>query len=251
MDLLLIIVFAQFLDVRETAQTQSEDLAIQRQELEKQREFDARKLEQAMRDRNEALIQSRMRLQSAEAALASLAATLQTAKTESGSMGLGADASGQDSIASVEKLAEDLADASPATMARFLVSHAELLKRAEVWNLHAAAGGLIRLSAGENAASFRLQNDTQASRTEEAAAAVYRAFKQLPQTKGLVIVLVSFDLRSRAGVYQPLIDSMPAAMATMAADSPQSRFEYTVLGATPDPNQTPPPETPKSTPESS
>ena len=139
------------------------------------------------------------------------------------------------SISTVEKLAAQLADAPPQTMARFLVSHAELLKRAEVWNLHAAAGGLIRLSAGQNAASFRLQLDDQRARTTEAAQALFTAYKQLPETKGLVIVLVSFDLRSRAGVYQPLIDAMPEAIRTMAADSPQSRFEYTVLGATPDP----------------
>ena len=110
-------------------------------ELLQQREFDQRQLDEAMRDRDDALTNSRMRVRAAEAALASLAATLgRGGRSDRTPWVWAAIRRRRTQSRSVEKLAAELADASPEAMARFLVSHAELLKRAEVWNLHAAAG---------------------------------------------------------------------------------------------------------------
>ncbi|MEM8912007.1 MAG: hypothetical protein AAGC97_09590 [Planctomycetota bacterium] len=253
LDLLLIIVFAQFLDVRQTSQDQAMTLARQSEkltdryarlsaELEGQRQ--ALRQEQsslraardaARADRDLAVATAQMEAARLREATEQIQAALKLDDETVASFGIaGGETSAQDIDAAVDA-ALRLSQADSATLLRFMVSHGELLKRADVWNVHASDRGEIRLMAGDQTQRIRLESVSQRERTDEVVERLFAAYKQLEQPDGLVVVLVSFSPRSVAGVYQPLVDAVPETLRRLRVDLPETRFEYSVLGTTPDP----------------
>jgi len=250
MDLLLIIVFAQFLDVRETAQQQTIELQNERDKLTMQIARERSELsgiEQAMRQRqtelqrqrdqarasrDEAIEQARVRASDMQVAMDMITEYFEIDESAITRSTQGDETPDEDPVEQSIRRAAELADNSPDAVIRFLIGHAELLKRAEIWTVHADETKRIRIQAGQQEASFRLESQTQAERTAEVADRLFAAYKQFSQPKGLVVILVSFDPQSVAGVYQPLMDAIPQTLERLRADTPQSRFEYTVLGPT-------------------
>ena len=251
MDLLLIIVFAQFLDVRETSQEQTANLKAEREKLtiqisrerselqgireaitQQQNEL-KRQRNEARAARDEAISQVDVRLSEMQTAMEMITKYFNIEDSE-----ITRSSTGPSELTPVDQAIEQasgLAKSEPDAVIRFLIGHAELLKRAEVWTVHAGDNKSIRLAADENSEAFRLESRTQAERTKEAADQLFAAYKQFDQPKGLVVILVSFDPQSVAGVYQPMIDAIPPTLERLRTDSPETRFEYTVLGLTPDP----------------
>lgn len=253
MDLLLIIVFAQFLDVRETSQEQTASLEAQREKLteqisrerselagireaitSQQRQL-TRQRDEARAARDEAVRQVEVRLSEMQTAMTMISEYFDVNDDAIARPNAPADASSRDPIEQAIEQASDLAKSEPDAVIRFLIGHAELLKRAEVWTVHAGENNIIRVASGDRSEAFRLESRTQAKRTEEVAEQLFAAYKQFNQPKGLVVMLVSFDPQSVAGVYQPMIDAMPQTLERLRSDAPETRFEYTVLGSTPDP----------------
>lgn len=235
MDLLLIIVFAQFLDVRETSREQTESLRTEQALLDSQRREWLAQRDQARADRDMAIATRESMAGQVDRAIELLRSFFALDAADVSSLGDSNEPSAADDRAAAIQTAGELSRADPASLIRFLISHGELLKRAEVWTLHAGDGGEIELIANNRKQSFRLESPTQTARTSEVADRLFAAHKQLPQPKGLVIVLVSYSPRSTAGVYQPLVDAIPATLERLRADRPGTRFEYTVLGTTPPP----------------
>lgn len=254
MDLLLIIVFAQFLDVRETSKEESTSLQTQREQLTSEIERERSELagiRAAMRSQQQELQQQRDQaraardtaVQRSDAQLAEMQAAMdllgnwfkldnnEITRSPSSPDAVPPD----DPVERAVAAAQALEQGSPDAVIRFLIGHAELLKRAEIWTVHADANGNVAIEAGQRRESFRLEAKTQTARTDEVADRLFAAYKQLPEPKGLVIMLVSFAPQSVAGVYQPLIDAIPKTLERLRADTPETRFEYTVLGATADP----------------
>lgn len=251
MDLLLIIVFAQFLDVRETSQEQTANLKSEREKLTaqisrerselqgirtaitRQQRALTRQRDEARAARDEAFNEVDFRLSEMQTAIKMI--TEYFGIEESEITRLNTDPSALTPVDRAIQQAAGLAKSEPDAVIRFLIGHAELLKRAEVWTIHAGDNKSIRLVAGDRNEAFRLESRTQAERTKEAADQLFAAYKQFDQPKGLVVILVSFDPQSVAGVYQPMIDAIPPTLERLRSDSPETRFEYTVLGSTPDP----------------
>ena len=252
MDLLLIIVFAQFLEVRETAQQQSQTLQQEREKLTQQITRERSELagiREAMQTQRRQLEQQRDQARaSRDAALQQTDVQLTEVQTAMELIGdwFKLDEAAITRVESETKPPEDpiekaiararqLSEARPDAVIRFLIGHAELLKRAEIWTVHATDTGSVEIMAGEQRESFRLEAKTQTARTSEVADRLFAAYKHFPQPKGLVILLISFHPQSVAGVYQPLIDAVPKTLERLRADTPETRFEYTVLGPTLDP----------------
>jgi len=252
MDLLLIIVFAQFLDVREATQRETASLESEREKLTSQitrerselagiREALASQRGQLEQQRDQARAARDTAVQKSESQLAEMQLAMQKLgewfDLDDRSI-TRADASGKpnedsatlDPVAAAIATARQLGRADPDATVRFLIGHAELLKRAEIWTVHADENGSIEIEAGDNDRTFRLESKTQSARADEVADRLFAAYKQFPQPKGLVILLVSYDPQSVAGVYQPLIDALPRTLERLRADTPETRFEYTVLG---------------------
>lgn len=237
MDLLLIIVFAQFLEMRETSQEQTQEIEQERQALLDEQTMWRAERDQAVADRNMALATQQANTQDVSRALEMLRGWLNLDAESSEQANLRSTADSGDVIARAIERSRQLASADPNTLIRFLVGHDELLKRAEVWTVHARETGDVVFDASGYTETFRLESRRQAQRTEEIANRLFAAYKQSPQPKGLIVVLVSYAPRSVAGVYQPLIDAMPATLERLRADTPTSRFEYTILGAAQAPEQ--------------
>lgn len=254
MDLLLIIVFAQFLDVRQTSQqeltslqTRREQLTLEmarerselsgiREAMRSQQQDLQRQRDQARAARDQALERSSIQLAEMQTAMDLIGDwfTLDEqaiTRTESTLEAIPPDNPIERAVAQAKRLGHG----SPDAVIRFLIGHAELLKRAEIWTVHADGNGNIAIEAEQQRDSFRLEARTQAERTDEVTDRLFAAYKQFPQPKGLVILLVSFAPQSVAGVYQPLIDAIPKTLERLRADTPVTRFEYTILGATADP----------------
>ncbi|MFH5806223.1 hypothetical protein [Alienimonas sp. DA493] len=257
LDLLLIVVFAQFLEGKQADEVRDERaeeliaarldaLDEERAELDELREvLNERNVRlEEERDRAVELARSAVRTARDVEAAANRSADLLTelldvpeAIAEQISPEPRSDAE-RDLEAARERVAQ-LRDQKGFEVLRFLAGYEELLKRAEIWTLHVRGGGFVALSTGENVELIRLEADGQRERAEEFVRKLFAATKTLPQPKGLVVILVSFDRTARAGVYQPVLDGLGEAVRRLEVDQGgRTQYEFAVLGAAPEPTAT-------------
>jgi hypothetical protein len=118
----------------------------------------------------------------------------------------------------------EFAESSPGAMIRHLLTYEEIRKRCDLWDLFVDAEGIATLDTGTSQARFRVQPET----FEED---LFRRYKSLPQSKDLVILLLSVDRRSERQFVQPVRTALPRIVDRMRADSGgRTRFEYADLG---------------------
>lgn len=254
MDLLLIIVFAQYMEYasnKSVAQAETEQAIVSASESlnqeHQQRSAQLDELRASMTAENE-----KLRKQKDEAILLANESVRRQAMTERFLQSLlqvdpeilDRDQSPAESLQVLEeaqKRGAAIRDADPTKLLRFLAGYDELLKRAEVWTVHVSDRGNTELQPGMGqvkSQSFRLESNSQAQRTEEFVQQMRVAYSQIPEPKGLVVILVSFSPRAIAGNYQPVIDGMPQVIDAFTKDTEgQTRFEYTVIGAITDPQR--------------
>ena len=257
LDLLLIVVFAQFLDAKQADETRAERAEALREakldELDAERE-ELAALRETLAERNARLQSERDRAVELARAAARTARDMEAATNRSADLLAElldvpeaiarqirpeprSDAE-EDLEAARERVAQ-LRDQQGFEVLRFLVGYEELLKRAEVWTLHVRGGGFVALSTGSRTELIRLEADGQRERAEEFVRKLFAATKILPQPKGLVVMLVSFDRTARAGVYQPVLDGLGEAVRRLEIDQGgRTQYEYAVLGAAPEPAAT-------------
>ena len=251
LDLLLIVVFAQFLEGREADRARGEraeeQIAATVEQVEAEREQLAEARE-TLEQRNAALAAERdqaveVARQAVRSARDAGAATDRSASLLAEVLDVPADAlrdAGADAAA-VARRVDALQEQKGFEVLRFLVGYEELLKRAEVWTLHVRRGGFVALSTGAGPGGgrvelVRLEERGQAARAGEFVRKLFAAYKTLPQPKGLVVLLVSFDRAATAGVYQPVLDGLGEAVRRLEADQGgRTQFEFAVLGAAPEP----------------
>jgi len=227
-DLLLIIVFAQFSEVRTTVR--DETLALQRRIADANQQAQRLRIEEiSTRQQREAERERTMK------AIRTIAGIFDLSNEQVQKFASDSDSDVVSDLRRVAERARVLSAESPETVIRFLIGHQELLKRAEIWNLHVGGDRKVTLMVADQRIQFGLERQGQDARVEEFEDALFAAFKQLPQPKELVIILASYSPNSVAGVYQAMIDGTPGAIERMRADDPTVRFEYTVLGATESP----------------
>jgi biopolymer transport protein ExbD len=131
------------------------------------------------------------------------------------------------SPADVERLRKrfrEFAESSPGAMIRHLLTYEEIRKRLDLWDLFIDAEGIATLKTGTSEVRFRVQPET----FEED---LFRKYKSLPQSKDLVILLLSVDRRSERQFVQPVRAALPRVVDRMRADAGgRTRFEYADLG---------------------
>jgi hypothetical protein len=112
---------------------------------------------------------------------------------------------------------------------RHILTLAELEKRCDVWQIHIGDDNAYTFEGGGRKSRFRADD------VERFATELFRLYKNLPQPKSLVLMLVSWgdaELRARAAA----VNGLELAAERMRADSDRrSRFEYAVLGYIPSP----------------
>lgn len=242
LDLLLIVFFAQYLEVRmvereesgrlqaaqRTLATHLDDalhqlMALQQQlteldELKSERQSLAQDVErvQAQRDLIGELVVELFRLP--ESAVESVV-------REKSAIGPGPTAAEMQQLKQqMQSLAEDRGE----EIVDHLLTFHELRKRCDIWDLHIQDDGQIVLTVGDQRQVLR------AEQTEAFSSRLFDAYKALPQPKSLVLVLVSYG-DARLGVRQAVLDGLPAALERIRADDEgRSRYDFAVLGFRPE-----------------
>lgn len=254
LDLLLIVIFAQYLDV--TQQAKRETVSAERRVAERRAELEREyaQLRTQIEQERVALVAERERVAENSAAseakvddaeqklddviaqqrrAANLVAELFNVPRELIDQTLAPRPAGaptrspQDS----ERLRDrfrDLASMRGSDVVEHLLSYDELRKRADIWTLRIEQTGEIEFSAGDVQQRFR------AATPAEFSAKLFDRYKTLEQPKGLVIVLVSYG-DARADVRQAVLNGLPEAVRLMRDDRlGRTQFEYAVLGYIPE-----------------
>jgi hypothetical protein len=124
----------------------------------------------------------------------------------------------------IQKIADDRGD----EIVEHLMTFNELRKRCDLWELYLQGDGQIVFTTGEKRQILRAED------LDAFAARLFDAYKALPQPKSLVLVLVSYG-DARLGVRQAVLDGLPAALERIRIDDEgRSRFDYAVLGYRPE-----------------
>lgn len=109
-----------------------------------------------------------------------------------------------------------------------LLTFHELRKRCDLWELYVQDDGQIVFTVGMQRQILR------AEQTDAFSSRLFDAYKALPQPKSLVLVLVSYG-DARLGVRQAVLDGLPLALERIRADDEgRSRFDFAVLGYRPE-----------------
>lgn len=255
-DLLMIVIFAQYMDVQATARQQAEKAAheldaarARMAETERQRAAEAGFLAEGAeiqklltRDLERIRTDNEMLKAEAERKQAELTHELKQAREDVVRVG--------DFVSELFNLPDDVrtrivkarsaADAARvkeslrklgakrgSDMVRHVLSLDELQKRCDIWELQIDDLNVTTFSAGPVKVRFRSETAAQFS-TE-----LFKHYKTLPQPKSMVIMMLSWsdaDLRTRNAA----IAGLEQAAEKMRADSERrTRFEYGILGYIP------------------
>lgn len=239
LDLLLIVFFAQYMEVRLVADQQAEqaesrkaaveaDLdAVRRQLAELQKQL--AQWEQQQKETDQAGYQSREQLGQLFGELFRLPETViqRIARQRSSDEAVL-------SAAEIEALKSEFRTLSTARadqVVDHLLTFVEMKKRFDVWEIYVQSDNAVIISAGEH--RKRLAPDDVAT-PELFNDEFFKLYKSFPQSKNVVLILVSYgdsQLRYRWSVTKGL----PAVAERMRRDSNgQIKFEYAVLGFRPD-----------------
>ncbi len=259
LDLLLIVIFAQFMDVQEREATTVDEAkqAVERRyqaeaelaELQATHEQAVGALNQAteivgqLRTENRELVQNSEQLQSEveravaqQRLLGELVSQLFNVPDETIAEVLtpaGADqpAASAEQRTFLEEQFRELSMQRASRMIRHLLSYEEMRKRCDLWELHIDETGWFNLKAGKQERGFRAATST------EFASRFYAIYKSLPEPKQLVVIMLSYG-DARADVREAAIQGLPRVTERMRQDAGGSfRFEYAVLGFQPPPEE--------------
>ena len=244
LDLLLIVIFAQYMEVRDQTTAVQARATEREQRLERAEESLAalhtahnearsvltreREESAALRQQNEQLSDTARRLREQQQQIGDLAAEMFRVPPELMEQAL--RPAGSLSTSEVEQLRQqfrELGEMRGDEMVDHLLTYSELRKRADVWEIHIAENGIMRLDTGERIAQFRAETP------EQFAARLFDHYKNLPQPKGLVVMMLSWG-DARALGREAALQGLPLAALRMRDDAAgRTRFEYAVLGYRP------------------
>ncbi|MGD9855251.1 MAG: hypothetical protein AB7U20_09910 [Planctomycetaceae bacterium] len=109
-------------------------------------------------------------------------------------------------------------------MIRHLLSYEEMRKRCDLWELHIDETGWFTLRVGKEDRGFR------ASAPEEFSDKLYAEYKSLPQPKSLVVIMLSYG-DTRGEIRDAAERGLPIVTERMRRNSAGFiRFEYAILG---------------------
>jgi len=135
----------------------------------------------------------------------------------------------KDDVAQLKSRLTLLAGGHGERVIEHLLTFGELRKRVDVWELYLHENGDYTLQLGPRRIAFRAES------SEAFATRLYEAYKTLPEPKSMVLVLVTYG----DAKFKPLADTLvrlPLALEKIRADAgSRSRFEYAVLGYRPTP----------------
>lgn len=240
LDLLLIMIFSLYLEVRERGERQEQRMEQQLAEREREQDRRLAATTAAIEAERGALTEEREELRGRvedvveqQRKAADLVAELFDVPQELVDEALrplppGTASRSPEETERLRQRFRELAALRGPQVVEHLLTHEELRKRADVWTVRIQGNGEIVFSTGDRTQTFR------ASTADEFASRLYDRHKTLPQPKGLVVLLVSYG-DARADVRQAVLNGLPEAVRLMREDRlGRTQFEYAVLGFIPE-----------------
>ncbi|QDU36377.1 hypothetical protein Mal4_06620 [Maioricimonas rarisocia] len=122
----------------------------------------------------------------------------------------------------------EMAEQDSGRMIMHLLSYEEIRKRCDVWKLHIDENNVATLDTGSRTFRFRVV-------PEQFEDHVFGLYKSLPQPKGLVIILYTYDRDTRVSITETIGQALQDLVGRMREDSGnRTRFEYADLGIRPE-----------------
>lgn len=261
LDLLLIVLFAQFLDVRGESREAEEryeaeavaakaaadsELVAGRRELAAARE-ELAAARSALAERRDSLAAEEADLETAKAFLAADRAELVAAAGRAASRMAklfdipgavareafkvkdppAVPANASDAARLRDRL-EKLAERAGRSVVEHVLTYDELLKRADVWRVRVADDGRITFAAGETETTFR------AATVDAFVNEATDAYRTLPEPKGLVIVTLSYG-DARADVREAAVEGLDRWLEKLRDERlGRTQFAPAILGYVPE-----------------
>jgi molecular chaperone GrpE (heat shock protein) len=245
LDLMLIVVFAQFMEMRQSAERQAEraNVAVEEGESAKQaRRDDVEKLERVSAEQlrltsdNERLsaeldkgrIEAEAALRQARSErdrIASLMSELLDIPEAALDRALAAGTPEQK--AGVKRFLSNLPGEGTADLVRQVLTIDQLQKSCDIWKVRIDDSSIARLSCGRDAESFRA--DTPAEFEKK----FFDWYKSLPPPKSIVIIQLSWSDATAEAREAARLGIIPTVDRMRADRNGRTVFEYVVLGFTP------------------
>lgn len=248
LDLLLIVIFAQYMDVQQK-ETHIIEAATEAQtqlaQLRKEHDFlqsvyadsrqQAGQLQQAVDQLRQISEQQQSDIEQAVAQqevmgrlLKSLFNIPQAELTRMLELSQDATAAGSpEQQRRLESEIQNLARSHSSYVIRHMLSYDEIRKRCDLWDVHVQDNGAILFRT--ESATFLFDATTE----DEFVTRLFDHYKSLPETKGLVIILVSHG-DARADIREAVHQGMPQVTEMMRRDTDgATRFDYALLGLQP------------------
>lgn len=243
LDLLLIVMFAQYLEVQTVAQKQTEQIEAERQTSATDLEALQRRLTDLQQQLSQWEDHQRAIDKAEHSGVEQLGrlfgelfripeATIQKISKRRSQDEAGLSPA---EIATLLKEFQSLATARGDQVVDHLLTFVEMRKRFDVWEVYLQENGALVVTAGSH--QKRLQTGIVET-PEQFSDELFKLYKSFPQTKSVVLILVSYGDALRPHRLA-IIKGMPTVAERMRADSNgAARFEYAVLGYRPDTDPT-------------
>ncbi|GDY06791.1 hypothetical protein LBMAG52_02770 [Planctomycetia bacterium] len=223
LDLMLIVIFAQFLAMRDQTQHEEARAAQDISEVEVTRATLAEERREAELIADKALNQRDLVGQLASELFnlpdETVAKLLRQRFTDD-------DPPSEEEIAAIQEEFRRLKGRRGQEIVKHLMTFNEIRKRCEVWELHVADSGLTTLKTPGEQTEFRAE-------TPAAFATKLASFRTRKESKNLVLVLLTYG-DVTAPIYEAALTGLPLAIERMQLEAAgRTRFEYGVLGIEP------------------
>lgn len=222
LDMLLIVLFMQFLDMRQKSaslEAQASASAATVEEMQAQ-------LSQAQRDSD--------RIQEEHAAIArTLSEVFRLSPSETKAFLAEMKPTGaRGPTPAAQTRLKQLAEGSPEPILQHLLTYDEIRKRCDVWELFIDHQNVAHLDTGERKRELRVNlNEAEDAEIERFSVELEAIYRSLPQPKHLVILMLSYDRGARLTVTTGVTKALPQMVDRLnLASSGLTRFEYADMG---------------------
>ena len=234
LDLLLIVIFAQYLDVGERDRVRESQLREAKEQTQLAIQTADAQTERAAQMQAFA-IASRERQQQTLATVSQLFRLPPDQRRELLASLPEADSS--DDAELVRERLRELLSGNPDAVQLHLQTHQQLRRFADVWRVHYDARGVLQLEADGRATEVRIEEG-------DFVRVVYEWTKRQPQPKALVLILFSYDERARFLKVQSLKSRLPSLVELLRRDT-ESKVDFADIGYQRDPIARPEPDSPR------
>lgn len=239
LDLLLIVMFSQYLEVQIVAEQEEKRMVVEQETSTAEREQLRAKLEATQRELEAWEEQQRREDQTESKQLeelgrlfgelfrlpeATVRKIVKQRNQEQGGLSEG-------EALALRKEMQSLAGSRGDQVVDHLLTYVEMKKRFDVWELYLRENGAIVVTAGTH--QKRVQTGIVES-PQQFSDEIFNIYKSFPQTKSIVLILFSYG-DARLSHRTAVIKGLPLVAERMRADSNgTARFEYAVLGYRPE-----------------